>query len=152
LGNVVDLSENPAAGDTMNGTQCLIHQDKPTGGNNGQDELQPPGGPTPYYPFQIQVGSNNPLLNAGVGNNDLITSSNSIVSLPIFDTSTLPTFTAGGTTNVTVVGFLQVFIRRVDSSGDVHVTVMNVSGCGNSASGTALTGTSPVPIRLITAP
>jgi hypothetical protein len=29
---------------------------------------------------------------------------------------------------------------------------MNVAGCGNAASGTALTGTSPVPVRLITPP
>ena len=148
--NVVDLSENPGVADTTNGGQCLIRQGN---GNSGQDILQL-NGAAPYYPFQIQPGSSNPLLSAGVGNNDLITSSTSIVSLPIYDNSPGNAINPSGTTDVTVIGFLQVFINSVDGNGNVNVTVMNVAGCGNAASsGTAyLTGTSPVPVRLITAP
>jgi len=49
------------------------------------------------------------------------------------------------------VGFLQVFINVVDVNGNVYVTVMNVSGCGNGVGGAQpLFGTSPVPVRLIT--
>jgi hypothetical protein len=64
---------------------------------------------------------------------------------------------ASGTTKVTIVGFLQVFINQVDQWGNVSVTVLNVAGCSNgngpdSVSGTAVTGSSPVPIRLITPP
>jgi hypothetical protein len=52
------------------------------------------------------------------------------------------------------VGFLQVFINSVDSSGNPNVTVLNVAGCSNTATGSTPTvsGTSPVPIRLITSP
>jgi Flp pilus assembly protein TadG len=157
LQNVVDLSENPAPADTADGAQCLIHQGTSEPGYglipplSGQDALRPVGAPPYSYPFQIQVGSGNPLLGAGVGSTDLITSSTSIVSLPIYDSST-GTISAAGTTAVTVIGFLQVFINYVNAYGNVNVTVMNVSGCGNAASGTALTGTSPVPVRLITPP
>jgi len=53
------------------------------------------------------------------------------------------------------VGFLQVFINGVDQYGNVDVTVLNVSGCSNGGSqpvGSAVAGTSPVPVRLITPP
>jgi hypothetical protein len=54
------------------------------------------------------------------------------------------------------VGFLQVFINSVDQWGNLDVTVLNVSGCGNgtgtAVSATTITGTSSVPIRLITPP
>jgi hypothetical protein len=151
--NTVDLSENPGSGDTTSGVQCLIHQDGTnTSAAFGQDTLRPAFAAPPSYPFRIEVGSANPLISAGAGANDLITSSTSIVSLPIYDSSSTPIGT--GTTAVTVVGFLQVFINAVDASGNVHVTVMNVSGCGNAvASATpAVNGTSPVPVRLITPP
>ena len=152
LTNVVDLSENPGRGDTTDGAQCLIHQgttNNDTLAPLGQDMLQPFPAATPNYPFQIQAGTSNPLT-AVQGN--LITSSTSIVSLPIYDSSAVTNFPSGGTTPVTVIGFLQVFINYVDGNGNLNVTVMNVAGCGNAASGTALTGSSPVPVRLITPP
>jgi hypothetical protein len=87
--------------------------------------------------------------------NDVITSSNSIMSLPIYDSTNPPglTFT-GSQANVTIVGFLQVFVNYVNTDGSLNVTVMNVAGCGNqvSSSGRGITGTSPVPIRLVTPP
>jgi hypothetical protein len=150
--NSVDLSENPRrSGDTMNGVECLINSQN---GTTGQDILQLNAAPPfhPIYPFQIEIGSGNPLLGAGAASTDLITSSTSIVTLPIYDSSGSPAFPAGATTQITIIGFLQVFINDLDNSGNVNVTVMNVSGCGNSASATALTGTSPVPVRLITSP
>lgn len=152
--NAVDRSENPAVEDTTNGAQCLIHQgttNSDTLAALGQDVLQPSFAATaPNYPFQIQAGTSNPLT-AAQGN--LITSSTSIVSLPIYDSGAVTTFGVG-TTSVTVIGFLQVFINYVDDHGNLNVTVMNVSGCGNAvASGTSsLAGTSPVPVRLITPP
>jgi Flp pilus assembly protein TadG len=149
-GNVVDLSENPGLGDTTNGAQCLIHQgtaSSDTLTSLGQDMLQPFPPTPPTYPFQIQAGTSS-LLGVSPA---LVTSSTSIASLPIYDSNTVTSF-PGGTTTVTVIGFLQVFINYVDGNGNVNVTVMNVAGCGNAAPGTALTGTSPVPIRLITPP
>jgi hypothetical protein len=151
---VVNLVENPGISDTTNGVQCLTHQ---SGTDltqlNGQDALLPTGtltgGAAPYYPFEIQVGTSNPLIGAGVANNSVISSSNSIVSLPIYDANN--TITQAGPNSVTIVGFLQVFINVVDVNGNVYVTVMNVSGCGNGVGGAQpLFGTSPVPVRLIT--
>lgn len=149
--NAVDLSENPGRGDATDGAQCLIHQgttNNDTLVSLGQDMLQPFAAATPNYPFQIQAGTSNPLT-AVQGN--LITSSTSIVSLPIYDSSAVTTFP-----NVTVIGFLQVFINYVDGNGNLNVTVMNVAGCGNgqttTVSSSPVYGTSPVPIRLITPP
>jgi hypothetical protein len=53
------------------------------------------------------------------------------------------------------VGFLQVFINAVDQYGNVDVTVLNVAGCSNGTGdrvGSPVTGSSPVPVRLITPP
>ena len=157
-GNYVDLSENPSytgSADTQNGVQCLINQTSSSTANpSGQDILYPGGLPPPSYPFQIQAGSSSPLVTAGVTAGNEITSSASIVSLPIYDSYPGIPINGSGTTNVTIVGFLQVFINAVDPVNGMDVTVMNVSGCGNAvASGTqALFGTSPVPVRLITTP
>jgi hypothetical protein len=110
---------------------------------------------TGVFPFQITAGAGNPLKVSG----SQITSSDSIVSLPIYDSSTPPvTLLTPANNKVTIVGFLQVFIDQVTggANGHVHVTVLNVAGCGNgltaTVSSSALTGTSPVPVRLITPP
>ena len=139
-GNTVDLSENPGlhSGDTSNGVGCLINQAA------GQDTLD-----TTSFPFQIKSGTGNP---TGIPSTSPVTSSNSIVSLPIYDTAAI---TSSPPTNpVTIVGFLQVFINNVDTNGwgNVDVTVLNVVGCGNGTNptGSPVFGSSPVPVRLIT--
>jgi Flp pilus assembly protein TadG len=141
--NQVDLTENPigAAGDTSTAVQCLTHESSLGSAPSGQDQLV-----TSSYPFQIQAGTSNPLNITGN-----ISSSNSIVSLPIYDGGALA---AGNQPSVTIVGFLQVFINYINTDGSLNVTVMNVAGCGNTVpAGTQpLYGTSPVPIRLITPP
>jgi Flp pilus assembly protein TadG len=135
----VDLSFNPGqpSGDTSTATQCLIHQP------GGRDVLD-----STVFPFQIHAGSGNPVVTSGV-----ITSSTSIATVPIYD-DTPGQFPTGATqAPVTIVGFLQVFINDVDSNGNPKVTVLNVAGCSNTATTSTATvsGTSPVPIRLITA-
>lgn len=137
--NRIDLLENPAA-DTSNGVQCLINQAA------GQDSLD-----TATYPYHIRAGGGNPLVAAGLSANSITTSSNSVVSLPIYDGNPLP---GGSQPAVTIVGFLQVFINQDDGNGQVNVTVLNVTGCGDGTNpvGTAVSGTSPVPVRLITYP
>jgi hypothetical protein len=128
-----DLTANPGA-DTAAAVQCMIHQ-------TNQDTLDVTG-----YPFQIKAGTGNLIAPA----NQVITSSNSIVSLPIYD-STAVLSPGQPRPQVTIVGFLQVFINSVDASGNMDVYVLNVAGCGNNASTTlSAPGTSPVPIRLIT--
>jgi Flp pilus assembly protein TadG len=154
--NMVDLSVNPAStNDTTDGVAALIHEINPnsTSQPDGQDTFNPIGSPT-SYPFQIFPGTRNP---TGLAGTIPITTSRSIVSLPIYDSSGVNTFTTFSPTPVpvTIVGFLQVFINAVDQYGNVDVTVLNVTGCGNGGTtpvGTALAGSSPVPVRLITPP
>jgi Flp pilus assembly protein TadG len=152
-GTSIDLADyNPggATGDTSTATQCLIHQ---SGTSGGEDTLVP--GTTPPFPFQIQAGAANPLVTAalspGVSAGNTITASDSIATIPIAQFS-VPVTNPNGT--VTIVGFLQVFINSVNTlNGYVSVTVLNVSGCGNSSTGTPIVqGSSPVPVRLITPP
>jgi Flp pilus assembly protein TadG len=154
--NTADLSINPDI-DTGNGVQCLIHQGSAGDVTNlsGQDSFNVGAiAPPTSYPFQILAGTANPMVTAGLPGGTPITSSTSVVSLPIYDNVASPSVLPGTTNAVTFVGFLQVFINAVDQKGNINVTVLNVAGCGGGATppGTAVTGTSPVPIRLITAP
>jgi len=146
--NQVDLSESPARpapGDTASAVACLLTNDPTTIPLTGQDTLD-----TTSYPYKITAGSANPL--GGGVSGSTITSSNSIMSLPIYDETQGLVFT-GNQANVTILGFLQVFINNVNPDGSLDVYVLNVAGCGNNASTTsAVTGTSPVPVRLITPP
>ncbi len=146
--NAVDVSINPVT-ETVAGVQCLTHQTNPNdlSSSSGQDTLNPFAAPA-AYPFEIVAGSGNA---NGVSGTPVSTSS-SIVSLPIYDNTT--TLNAAGQTQVTFVGFLQVFINAVDAYGNINVTILNVAGCGNGSSpvGTQQVGNSPVPVRLITPP
>jgi Flp pilus assembly protein TadG len=135
-------------GPAQNGVECLIHQ-RP---GNGQDILQ--SGPPLTYPLQIQAGNNHPLAGTVLSANDLITTSDSIVTVPVFDEATgLPGVPPASP--VTIVGFLQVFIDQAfpggggKKAGEFHVTVVNVSGCGATATAPAVASNSAVPVRLI---
>lgn len=148
--NVVDMATNPGS-QTADAVQCLTQQGD-TGdvtSSSGQDYFTPFGAPS-AYPYPIYAGSSNPI---GLSGTQISTSA-SIVSLPIFDNS--KNINASGQTNVTFVGFLQVFINAVDANGNMNVTVLNVSGCSNGLGadsvGTPVIGNSPVPVRLITPP
>jgi len=150
LGAQVDLTENPinpraSTGDTGTAVQCLTHATA-EGLGNGQDQLD-----TGSFPFQIQAGSDNPLVKDGlVSSNGIVTASSSIVTLPIYDGNRLG---AGNQPQITIVGFLLVFVQELNAAGDPVVYVLNVAGCSNNAAGNpTVTGTSPVPIRLITPP
>lgn len=141
-----NLSVNPGGvgGDSATATECLINQ------ATGQDILN-----TGTFPFQIEAGLGNPAVKAGVPTGDVLTTSNSIATIPIADFGGVPL--AGTNPTVTIVGFLQVFIDRVrNRNGNIVVYVLNVSGCGNGTpnpvSSSTVAGTSPVPIRLITPP
>lgn len=136
--DIAPVSPTYATGESNTSAQCLVNY-----GPGGQDTLQ-----TSSYPFQILAGSNNPLAAAGIVNNDNpITTSNSIVSIPIYDSTGVTLF--GNHQQVTIVGFLQAFIYNFDLSGNPQVTVLNVSGCSNNAASTGVNGTSPVPVRLV---
>jgi len=135
------VSYNELTGGAVSATECLIHATA-SGPGNGQDTLNYPA--YPDGPPEITAQS-------GPQNGQKVTTSNSIVTIPIVD----PAVTNGNAA-VTIVGFLQGFIKEVDAGGNVNVTVMNVAGCSSSPTATPPViggmGTSPVPVRLITPP
>jgi hypothetical protein len=145
--STVDLGQNGVKSDSVIGGQCLIGATG-DGLDVGQDSLDPSS-----YPYKIKAGSANLL---GLSTDSVITSSNSIVSLPIYDSANdNGTFSGTGTSSVHIIGFLQVFMNSVNSGNkSLNVTVLNVAGCGNgnNPTGAAVSGTSPVPVRLIKFP
>jgi len=130
-------------GPTKQGVDCLIHQP-------GQDVLD-----TSVKPFKITGGPGhpNPALRGQV-----TTSSDSIVTIPLYDGSVLcPGMACQPTVNI--VGFLEVFIKdETNPQGTVEAYILNVSGCGaggssgGSSNNPPITGFSPVPIRLVRNP
>src|SRR4029077_9435811 len=119
--NLIDLAENPGGppptGDTASAVACLLTNDPATAPLVGQDTLD-----HSVYPYKITAGTANP--NVAL-RGDFVSSSNSIVSLPIFDNAVT---IGASTTPVTIVGFLQVFINLVNTDGSLNVTVLNVAG------------------------
>ena len=127
-------------GPAQQGLQCLIHypqQDvlNPAFANNGLLQIQP--GPYSQARYNVAPGS-------------LISTSDSIITVPLFDMNTWsPT-----TPQVTIVGFLQLFVNDVGGTGqtDMRATILNVIGCGDSlTAGSAILGggASVIPVRLI---
>jgi hypothetical protein len=125
---------------TNNGVACLIDNPSP-------DLIDASG---------LQAGSGPAKITAGSGPQagNLVTTSRSIVSLPIIDPG--PAKPAQITTNqLTVLGFLQVFIESSAGGGNGAVsitgTILNVIGCGNNPSGTTVAAGSStaIPVRLI---
>jgi len=144
------------AGLSATGTECLIHAAGPgpwDGATNLQDKLNFPGWPA--TPAQITAES-------GPQTGNLVTTSSSIVTIPIIDTSMAPNTFPVSPGAVTVVGFMQAFINQIDPNpgpptpGDINITVLNISGCSNIDNGAnpvvGGSGTSPIPVRLITSP
>lgn len=137
-----DPDPGGSTGPAATGGQCLIHEISP----GDQDLLD-----MSLNPYAIKAGAGNPLIgktSAGtLAAGDAISTSDSVVSLPIYDQ------TVGFSSNTaTVIGFLQVFVNQVqnDSTGTITVTVLNVAGCGSSASGNPISGAGPaIPVRLI---
>ena len=139
-----------AGGPAQTGIECLIHQ-RP---GSGQDVLD--ASSFLSYPLKIQVGNNHPLAGTVLSANDLVTTSDSLVTIPVYDPTPLPP--PGNPpvgTPVNIVGFLQVFIDQAfpggggKKPGQFHVYVVNVLGCGSSATGTAIAAGAAMPVRLV---
>jgi hypothetical protein len=151
-----DNTVNPGGltGQSALGTECLINAST-HGLNKGQDKLDPT--PWPDNPMTIRAESN-----LFLQNGHFVTTSSSIVAIPIVDTCNgVPgCFPATGG-NVTIDGYLQAFIDEVHGGahpGDIQVTVLNIAGCSNRSTNSGVTpvvggsGSSPIPVRLITPP
>ena len=127
------------------GVQCLIMN----GNNNGPDTL---ASTTP--PWRFQVGPSNPLAGVnGIVTNDELTSSNSVVTVPVYDGAVRPN---SPSPQVNIVGFVQLFINDLSpagtgSTGRVDVTILNISGCVRNRRTAPVSGggISAVPVRLM---
>ena len=98
------------------------------------------------------AGNNNPFVGSSIRAGDHIQTSDSVISVPLYDGTTVPGYN-GASNSVTIIGYLQLFITNVRNSGAIDATVLNVSGCGNASAGTAIQGSAtPVPVRLIQLP
>jgi len=150
-GNVAyfDKANNPdlpTPGQTQSGLQCVIHTSQST--SYLPDTLTTTSFPT--QPFQIQPGTYTQSA-LSVPATSYLSTSDSIITVPLINPSGLNTTV----TQVTIVGFLQIFVSATGpGTTDLTGTILNVIGCGNSpAPGTvAGGGVSPVPVRLITPP
>jgi Flp pilus assembly protein TadG len=144
------------AGLSATGTECLINAGGPgpwDGSANFQDRLTFPG--YPANPPQIKAGTG-----ALAGN--LVTTSSSIVTIPIIDISMGTGNFPASPGAVLVVGYIQAFINQINPvggplpAGDINVTVLNIAGCSNTDNGANSviggSGTSPIPVRLISPP
>ena len=89
----------------------------------------------PNNPMQITAQS-------GGQKGNLVTTSNSIVTIPIIDNAPAGGFPPSGG-NVTIVGYMQAFINQVHGGGnphhqgDIDITVLNIAGCGSASTNLA---------------
>jgi len=159
----VDEQTGDMVGPTRQGVTCLINQG-PMNCNNpencGQDYITDPT----TNPFQFTGGTANP--NPALQGAS-ISSSPSVVVVPIYDGYPLEPGESGALPLVTIRGFVQLFIEKVGPpQGTIKAYVLNVAGCGSEGggggggepgggsgdpSGGTLTGPagSPYPIRLV---
>lgn len=135
------------------GAECLTNATG-TGNNQGQDRIDNLG-PWPISPMQITAES-------GAQKGSLVTTSSSIVTIPIVDTcgNVNGCFPKNGGP-VQIDGYIQAFIEQVHGGGnaqhqgDIEIRVLNIAGCGSASTNLGVTpviggsGTSPVPVRLI---
>jgi len=140
-GSTVALDTADASYDPNgNATNALINASG-SGIGNGQDAIN-----TGTAPFQISAGDNNPLVPAQVADGSVLSTSSSVVTIPVFDSA------PGRPTNpVAVIGFIQGFVDTVNPvTKQPHIVILNVSGCG-AAAGTPIAGGggTAVPVRLI---
>ncbi len=132
--------------ETADAVDCLTHST-----NNLGDTIVTNNPPT--VPFDFVAGAENP---AAVANPTLagqtILVSDSLVTVPVFDTATL----MPPSNSVTIIGFLQLFLnpdgKPTLPATAINTTVINLAGCGTNATGAPLivgNGTSPVAVRLV---
>ncbi len=146
-----DPSINPGGqgGPAQSGLQCLIHTTSTgssLGGNPQQDVLDVSSKNT--GPLRIEPGTYTQSL-YNVSAEQLVGTSDSIITVPLFDVSTWKP----ASNQVTIVGFLELFVNYVGpGQSDMNAYILNVVGCGsNLAPVSAISGggVSAIPVRLI---
>jgi Putative Flp pilus-assembly TadE/G-like len=147
-----DANVNPggsgnSGGPLQSGLQCLTHVPNGTGQPDLLDASNLAAGTGPP---QISPGSFNQT-RYGISSNALIGTSDSIITVPLFDNSLVNLQQANH--QVTIVGFLTLFVNDANApNGNFSATILNVTGCGNSLSSAPPVsggGVSAIPVRLI---
>jgi len=156
-GSTVNLNQTPDTNfRSAEAVNCLTHSTAGVAGDGDSIYQNPYGGTD--EPFQFLGGTNNPV--AGAIDNQILVS-DSLVTVPVYDNAGVSG--APGTTPVTIIGFVQLFLNSDGtgtlttgpSAGHIKTTIVNMVGCGTSASGPPYVygnGPSAVPVRLITPP
>lgn len=137
------------------GTECLIHASG-SGLGQGQDCMGADGpfcsSVAPPVVTQMLAGANNRLISDGINVGDLISTSDSLVTIPVFD------YTAGSgsistSSPVNIIGFVQAFVTSVNNSnGAITIRLVNIAGCSTNVGGSPPVqgdSISPVPVHLI---
>ncbi len=137
-------------GDTADAVNCLAHTT-----NNQGDQLTSTAPPT--APFQFLVGSDNPVAVANPALPALsdVMVSDSLVTVPVFNSTT----GVAPVSPLTLVGYVQFFLQPDGTaapdtgllSGNINTTIVNMAGCGTNVGGAPIlgNGASPVAVRLI---
>ena len=140
---------------TRVGARCLIHADD-DGFGQGQDAFSTSG--DPGDPATITGGYNNP--NPSLRGAPNISRSDSVITVPLYDGTQLCTSVGQCHTSATVIGFLQLGIKRTIPAGpEIEAVVLNAVGCSPAlvsgfppSNPISIGGTSPIPVRLIQLP
>jgi hypothetical protein len=133
---------------------------------NGGDSVDTAAGAMPPLgtePFQFLAGTENPVVLSGAmtAGTDVMVS-DSLVTVPVIDTTSAPWPPATYPNNLQIIGFVQLFLSptgaQVPFNGRIHTQVINLVGCGTPAAGGAAgqpilgNGASPVAVRLVSPP
>ena len=156
----VDITAYPTRDtETATAVNTLTHATAAANSGDSVDTAEPipPGG---NYPFQFLAGSENPVVLSGaMAAQTQVAVSDSLVTVPVIDTTTAwpPTSTTYPT--VQIIGFVQLFLNptgtQAPADGHIHTQVINIVGCGTPGAGGVAgqailgNGASAVAVRLI---
>jgi hypothetical protein len=158
----IDVTTNAARDtETRTAVDALTHS---TG--NGGDSVDTAAGAMPpagTEPFQFLAGTENPIVLSGaIASGTDVMVSDSLVTVPVIDTSPATWPPATYPNGVQIIGFVQLFLNptgaQVPFNGHMHTQVINLVGCGTPAAGGAAgqpilgNGASPVAVRLVSPP
>jgi hypothetical protein len=161
-GTQIDTMDGKAVGPNGHSVGCLITYGQTCNSQSATSTDTITINTAASPPYSVTAGSGNPFFGSGT----TIAQSASLVTVPVYDGHGL----SSGKDTVTVVGYMQIFIKDIQHNGpsdDIDVDVLNTSSCGatggaacgatgggnTGGSGTVSGGgASFVPVRLIQHP
>jgi hypothetical protein len=148
--------------ETRTAVNTLTHSTAAVHSGDSIDTAAGPMPPTGTEPFQFLAGSENPIVLSGaLGAGTDVTVSDSLVTVPVIDTTTV--WPPAAYPQVQIIGFVQLFLnptgQEVPLSNHIHTQVINLVGCGDGTGGVPApppailgNGSSAVAVRLISPP